>query len=124
LISPFPITVALQRKDITMLLCYLLIILSIPFLVRIAKTKKTKDDHKPYRIAIEDGYIVCQTNKETESRGFQDVKQIYDYGEWYSFVFVFGKKTTRFVCQKDLISKGTLKDFEELFKGKIIDRTK
>ena len=91
-----------------------------PFL---PKSKKEKEKITPYKIIIQDGYISVQTKASSESRKIDDVKIIYDFGEWYSFVFPIGKVSMNFICQKDLISKGTLKDFEELFKGKIIDRT-
>ena len=47
------------------------------------------------------------------------VKKVIDYGECYEIVF--GLDTSWWwVCQKDLITKGSIEEFEKLFEGKII----
>ena len=48
------------------------------------------------------------------------VKKFFDCGEYYYIVFRLGDVTNSVVCQKDCLIKGTIKDFEELFKGKIL----
>ena len=45
--------------------------------------------------------------------------QIVDYGEWYYLVFDYGDKDLYFVCQKDLLTGGTIEEFENIFEGKI-----
>ena len=41
---------------------------------------------------------------------------------WYEIVFPFGKISSNFICQKNLIFKGSLEEFEDLFNGKIVKR--
>ena len=49
-----------------------------------------------------------------------NVEQVLDYGAWYEIKFVPSEKNFRFVCQKDLLVKGTIEDFEKMFEGKLI----
>lgn len=50
----------------------------------------------------------------------KDVKNVYDHGEFYDLVFPFGKISGKFICQKNLLTEGTLAEFEALFDGKIV----
>ncbi|MCL2822105.1 MAG: hypothetical protein FWD86_02775 [Firmicutes bacterium] len=62
------------------------------------------------------------------SDGFFDVsiksvynaKKVIDYGKWYHIIFSRRDEKKNYVCQKDLIVKGTIEDFERLFEGKIV----
>ena len=74
----------------------------------------------PHRIVIENDIITCIAEKYVESKSLADVKKVQDFGDFYEFVFPFGKISEKFICQKNLISKGTLEDFENLFAGKIV----
>lgn len=47
------------------------------------------------------------------------VKKVIDEGEWYDIVFKYDN-SWYWVIQKDLITKGTIEEFEKLFEGKII----
>ena len=47
------------------------------------------------------------------------VKTILDYGDWYYIIFKFGDMSNSWICQKDLIVKGTNEEFEKIFEGKI-----
>ena len=47
------------------------------------------------------------------------VDTVIDYGDWYHLLFNFEDRDTYFVCQKNLLTKGTLEEFEALFDGKI-----
>jgi hypothetical protein len=77
----------------------------------------------PTRLTINDGIITKYSeheltkNKPPISKNIEDVKEVVDRGEWYEFSFVFSDRDIYFVCQKDLITKGTLADFEKLFKN-------
>lgn len=53
-------------------------------------------------------------------RNLSKVKKILDCGEVYYIVFKFGDITNVWICQKDNIINGTIKDFETLFQSKII----
>ena len=46
----------------------------------------------------------------------------YDHGAFYEFVVPFGKVSDKFICQKSLLTKGTLGDFEKLIGEKLIKR--
>ena len=48
------------------------------------------------------------------------INKVVDYGEWYHIIFYFPHNNPFFLCQKDLISEGTIEEFEELFKDKIV----
>ena len=43
-----------------------------------------------------------------------------DYGECYYFKFNFGERDRFFVCQKSLLTEGTIEEFEELFEDVIV----
>lgn len=53
-----------------------------------------------------------------------DVKRIIDYGYFYVFIFYFPNLDKRFICQKDLIVKGTIEEFEQIFEDKIVRKVK
>ena len=69
---------------------------------------------------IIDDNLICISDKQSESRSIGLVKTAYDYGEFYFLSFPMGKKSGNFVCQKDLLTQGTLEEFEKLFDGKIV----
>lgn len=53
-------------------------------------------------------------------RKIKNIKKVIDYGDWYCLIFKYGDVTNSFICQKDLIVKGTLSDFETLFLDYIV----
>lgn len=119
---PLPIVISIEFNNYYFLVAYLLIMLIMPLLCRIPKRKKEKIKYTPYRVYIEDGYITCCTKVQTEIKSLEDVKLVYDFGEWYSFVFPVGKKSNNFICQKNLLVKGTLEEFESIFRNKLVDK--
>lgn len=52
------------------------------------------------------------------------IKKIEDYGEFYQIKLYLasyvGFAFNIFICQKDLLTKGTLEEFEKMFKNKIV----
>ena len=60
----------------------------------------------------------------TTTKPLKKVKKVIDCGKWYYIIFKFGDITNAWVCQKDLIVKGTIEDFERLFEGKIVRKIK
>ena len=65
--------------------------------------------------------IMISKGKDFEyGRYYDDVKKVIDCGEWYHIVFYFPHKNVYFICQKDLIKEGTIEEFEEIFKDKIV----
>lgn len=97
--------------------CALFII--IPLLVRIPKSKREKISITPKKICIDDDYIICIADKYEECRTISDVKSVLDHGDFYELIFPFGKVSEKFVCQKNLLTKGSLVEFELLFENKI-----
>ena len=83
-------------------------------------TPKGKKALTPNRIYIMDNKMVCITDKLSENRSVELVKKVYDYGEFYFISFYFGKISCNFICQKSLLTQGTIEDFEKLFDGKIV----
>jgi hypothetical protein len=74
----------------------------------------------PTRITIEQESMESEGDKFYHSRNMSDVKKIIDLGGWYHIIFYFPHKSMYFVCQKNLIVKGTGEEFEKLFEGKIV----
>ena len=60
-----------------------------------------------------------QVNNKPHFRKISNIKAIHDYGEYYFITF---KKdiSDNLVCQKNLLSIGTIKEFESYFKEKIV----
>lgn len=80
--------------------------------------KKERHDVMPTKIFSDVEYIVSQSKKTEEYLLFENVKKIVDYGEFYN-VFLNGKYSYAFICQKSLLTQGTLEEFEAHFEGKI-----
>ena len=119
LLLPVIVFISYKMRSWTPLGCYCIIAALIPLSLRIPKSKKEKLAMLPKRIYVEDECIICVAKQYTESRLIEDVKQVIDHGEYYELIFPFGKGSEKFICQKDLLSKGSLAAFEALFKGKI-----
>lgn len=105
----------------------LLLFVPLALLVGCSLLPPGKDSQKsfvPKRIYvdIEEGEIVHECEKLKRSHSIKSVKSITDYGEWYYFEFEFGDRDMYFICQKDLIARGTIEEFENLFQGKIIKK--
>ena len=97
----------------------ILILFVILFMLPKIQTKKEKKKNTPQRVFIENDIIISQSNALVEGRTLMDVKEVRDYGDFYYLVFPFGKYSYRFVCQKNLLTQGTLSDFETLFADRI-----
>ena len=105
---------------------YMLLLFLIPLVLYfIFSTKKPSEkDQKifmPKRIYIdlEEETIVHECEKMERFHMIHDVKEVLDYGEWYHIIFVYESRDMYFVCQKDLLTQGTIEEFEALFEGKI-----
>ncbi len=70
-------------------------------------------------IDLEEGAIVRETHKSEEFRMLSAVERVLDYGAWYVMLFDIGNGARCYACQKDLLTQGTLEEFEALFEGKI-----
>lgn len=99
-------------------LVMILIIIALPYL----QVKTDKDKYVPKLIRIQDNILLSVSDGATESRYIEEVKEVRDYGEYYALVFPFWKLSEKFVCQKDLLTQGSLEEFEALFEGKIVKK--
>jgi len=79
----------------------------------------------PIRIVItNDGGITSYGENFELANSVADATIVVDYGEWYHISFTrntkIGLGNGRFVCQKDLLTQGSIDQFEKLFEGKIV----
>ena len=101
----------------------ILVLILITFLYEISNEGKRERNVKTVCITEEHLEMYKDsTKKGTESyqeRFIDDVACVYDKGSFYWISFSLAK-SLYFVCQKDLIKEGTIEEFEELFKDKIV----
>lgn len=71
-------------------------------------------------IEIIDEVIYASMLNRNESKDFVDVKKVVDMGDWYKFYFYFPHKSNIFICEKKSLVEGTLEEFEELFKDRLV----
>ena len=102
-------------------------IISLPVLVLFVFLAGARPDQKTHSSILPNKVSITSKNKiisESEvfhyTRSIVDVKEIVDFGEWYHIFFYFEQRNGHFVCQKNLLSKGSIDEFEKLFEGKII----
>lgn len=73
-------------------------------------------------IITEENIIEVEWKHHHMEKSIDDVKKIVDFGE--SFLMKFYSLGGEVFCQKDLLVKGTMEEFESLFQGKIIKKYK
>ena len=106
------------------------VIIGIMFLMSVAlfvglsfvpPSRKTQNKFFPTGIIIdvEDSIITRVSSNGEMFRGFDNIEVIKDYGEWYHIVFNWHSKDPYFVCQKNLLTQGSIEDFEKLFEDQI-----
>lgn len=117
---PLILVIAVTSEYLELLWGYFAVLIGFPLMACIPKSKKEQAAVTPKRIFLEDDRIVCVADKYEESRWIDDVKQVRDCGAFYELVFPMGKLSEKFICQKSLLSKGSLDEFEALFEGKMI----
>ena len=91
----------------------------LPLFALIPQGEKVQRTMLPKNIVVDKEFIICKTDKGGETRCVKDVVIVKDNDEYYEIVFPFGKLSCNFICQKDLIVRGTLVEFETLFADKI-----
>ena len=111
-------TIRIQNPILLYICCTTFVI--APLLLYIPKRKKERLSLTPKCICVEDECIICIADKYTEQRFISNVKNVYDYGEYYELIFPFGKVSEKFICQKDLLTHGSIEEFESIFREKII----
>ena len=106
----------------------LYVLIALPALVFPVFLAGIKPKEKGYglimtkRVTIEGNDLECEGDQFHETKTMDQIKCVIDYGEWYKFEFRLPGNCQRFICQKDLITQGTIEDFEKLFADKIIRR--
>ena len=119
LIFPGIIVFGIKAQNWLMVIMCAAAFFIFPLFALIPQGKKAEKSMLPKRIVADEESITCTTDKEIVTKWITDVKQVIDHGEFYELVFPFGKISTNFICQKELLTKGTLEQFERLFEGKI-----
>lgn len=97
----------------------LLVIVACPFAN--IKSKKTFEKMIPQKIIIEEyGSVTLCREKNPIEQVMENVKDVRDYGDFYDINFALIGVTGLFVCQKDLLTEGSIEEFERIFEKKII----
>ena len=77
------------------------------------------DYNIPYYILIDDGNILGKYKECEKSYEIQNIKKVIDYGQFYCIKFnTHGWGNC--ICQKDLIIKGTIEEFEQMLEEFIV----
>jgi len=100
----------------------LVILVTIYCLVPYGK-KEVKNLVSPAFVQISESKIHYKLPSEEELFDISEVKKVIDYGEFYMIKFYFNAGR-RCPCQKDLITQGTIEQFEEIFKDKLVRKPK
>ena len=104
-----------------LLIIYSVFLMLIYIMPKLPGSAKGKREYMPNRIYTEEDYILLVSDKHTDSKLIEHVKVVFDCGEYYDIRFPFGHYTSvPLICQKDLLTKGSLEEFEALFPGKIV----
>ncbi|MBR2876532.1 MAG: hypothetical protein IKC01_05295 [Clostridia bacterium] len=92
------------------------------FCSRFFISKKEKERINLKKIVVKGDEIKLISDKSRLVNYISRVKAVYDYGEFYEIKFPAIYFTTICICQKDLLSKGSIEEFENIFSGKIVRR--
>ena len=113
-------TVVLALKIDLIILLFLLVIIPFPFLAAIPPKEKYYPMIFPSKVTIDTqtGRMTTQSSQFFAESSITEVVKVLDKGEWY-LIYV-KSKDGRFICQKDLLTNGTLDEFEKNFKDKLV----
>ncbi len=78
----------------------------------------------PERIVVDKDCIISSSAEFRDERELSQINSIIDFGEFYQIIFDAKYESNKYICQKDLITKGTIEDFEKLFENKIVRKYK
>ena len=84
------------------------------------KSGQIYDGKLQWDIIIEQDLISAEGIQRYETKSLEDVKKVVDMGDFYKIYFYFPNKSNLFSCQKSLLIKGTIEQFEQLFADKMI----
>ena len=121
--------IAWRKIPYAVLIITIVYIVSLIMLFLLCRYNSPLNAHKesePEQIIINNDSIETTGRAEYchKKVNLYDIKSVIDYGLYYVFVFYFPNLDRRFICQKDLITEGTIEEFEEIFKDKIVRKTK
>ena len=119
---PLVAVLTVKMKSILPIVLYAVLFATVGLASWIPKSAKEKEKYVPRRIYIDGDRIISESNVNHMGQFLSDVKRVYDYGEFYFFVFPIGKISNDYICQKDLLSSGTLEEFEALIGDKLVRR--
>lgn len=95
--------------------------LALSIIPRITYKKYTHQS--PICIYIDKGTIVINFKFNSQTLDISKVKAVYDYGNFYEIIPENIFNFSVFICQKDLLTDGTLEEFEALFDGKTMPKS-
>ena len=81
---------------------------------------KTYEGDLQWNIVVEGNVISAEGIQRYEIKNLEDVKKVVDMGDFYKIYFYFPHKSNLFICQKDLLVKGTIEEFEKLFSSVMV----
>ena len=99
---------------------YLFFIFLIPVsIVLLNPFCQGKNMKKPFniKITVVEDEVIYEHETVYNSYAISEVEEVIEYEEYYHILFNNFNKN--YVCQKDLLTKGTIEEFEALFEGKI-----
>lgn len=118
-----PITVFVVLDNPIWALFY--IALAIPPLgTAVQSHKKDENIFCPTEISIDEEMVIINGDEFYQEREIYYLNKIVDCGDCYRMYFLFPKKTSSCLCQKDLIVEGTIEEFEERFSEYIVRKVK
>lgn len=122
LLFSIPLIILTSSDDAIWLLGFVPLTMLMIFSI-ITPSKKDQKKFMPIRVFVnlDEETIVRQCENGNEAfHMISTVKCVEDYGEWYHFEFNYSDRDMYFVCQKSLLTQGSIEEFENLFADKLI----
>ncbi len=111
-----------NHKRLPMMLILLAII--VLFLFILCLLISIKNDI-PLRIEITpEKAVKSECRKKTHIYSIHEVRKVIDYGDFYSIRINQQLEHGHFLCQKDLLTHGSIEEFEKIFENKIVRKVK
>ena len=127
IIAPLPFVAVTIYVGVCVDYIYLLFLLtyvafSVIWVFFVKPGEKDKGDITPIKVEIDDEHVIKETTKNYNTYRVDEVKRVEDYGDFYRIIFYFPHCDRFCICQKDLITQGTIEEFEEMFAGYIVKK--
>lgn len=110
----------LFKWELKELLVLVLLLIGVLLFTQICKPRKKLSFRWEYHITIDEEKVIVVSplwSKPLE-KPIKKIKKVLDEGDCY--YLIFADINNCIICQKNLLMKGTIEDFENLFKQKII----